>query len=138
LVSAAFVTGIIAAGLGYSWKEMEEGIVAGINKAMPAMLIVITVGILIGSWIACGTIPMMIYYGIKIISPKYFLVTASIVCSLVSLFTGTSWGTVGTIGVAFIGVAKGLGIQAFVIEPVMMRDLAKTVREVLDACRSKV
>ncbi|HDL17493.1 MAG TPA: Na+/H+ antiporter NhaC [Bacteroidetes bacterium] len=110
LVSAAFVTGIIAAGLGYSWKEMEEGIVASIGKAMPAMLIVITVGILIGSWIACGTIPMMIYYGIKLISPKYFLVTASIVCSLVSLFTGTSWGTVGTIGVAFIGVAKGLGI----------------------------
>ncbi len=110
LVSAAFVTGIIAAGLGYSWKEMEAGIVSSISKAMPAMLIVITVGVLIGSWIACGTIPMMIFYGIKLITPKYFLVTACIVCSLVSLFTGTSWGTVGTIGVAFIGVAKGIGI----------------------------
>ena len=110
LVAAAFVTGIIAMGLGYSWKEMEEGIVTSISKGMPAMLIVITVGVLIGSWIACGTIPMMIFYGIKIINPQYFLVTACIVSSLVSLFTGTSWGTVGTIGVAFIGVAKGLGI----------------------------
>lgn len=110
LVAAAFVTGILAMRLGYSWKEMEEGIVTSISKGMPAMLIVITVGVLIGSWIACGTIPMMIFYGIKIITPQYFLVTACIVASIVSLFTGTSWGTVGTIGVAFIGVAKGLGI----------------------------
>ena len=112
LVSAAFVTGIIAAGLGYSWKEMEEGIVESIAKAMPAMLIVITVGVLIGSWIACGTIPMLIYYGIKLITPRFFLVTACLVSSLVSLFTGTSWGTAGTIGVAFMGIAKGLGIPA--------------------------
>jgi len=110
LVAAAFVTGIIAAGLGYSWSEMEAGIVESIDKAMPAMLIVITVGVLIGSWIASGTIPMLIYYGIKLITPRFFLVTACFVSSLVSLFTGTSWGTVGTIGVAFIGIAKGLGI----------------------------
>ena len=110
LVSAAFVTGMIAAGLGYSWQEMEKGIVESIDKAMPAMLIVITVGVLIGSWIASGTIPMLIYYGIKLITPRFFLVTACFVSSLVSLFTGTSWGTVGTIGVAFIGIAKGLGI----------------------------
>lgn len=76
------------------------------------MLIVICVGLLIGSWIAAGTIPMLIYYGLKIISPGYFLVTACIVCSAVSLVTGTSWGTVGTIGIAFMGIAQGLGIPA--------------------------
>jgi NhaC family Na+:H+ antiporter len=68
------------------------------------------VGILIGSWIVCGTIPMVIYYGLKLISPKFFLVTACFVCSLTSLATGTSWGTIGTLGVAFMGIAMGLGI----------------------------
>ncbi len=110
LVAAAMVSGIIATTLGYSWLELEAGIVESIKKGMPAMLIVICVGVLIGSWIACGTIPMLVFYGIKIISPSVFLVTACVVCSLVSLFTGTSWGTVGTMGVAFMGIAHGLGI----------------------------
>ncbi|HDP99408.1 MAG TPA: Na+/H+ antiporter NhaC [bacterium] len=110
LIAAAFCSGLLALRLGYSWKELEQGIVDSVSKAMPAMLIVICVGLLIGSWIACGTIPMLVYYGLKIISPKLFLATACIVCSVVSLFTGTSWGTVGTMGVAFMGIAQGLGI----------------------------
>ena len=110
LIAAAFISGLIALRLGYTWHDLEQGIVMSISKAMPAMLIVICVGLLIGSWIACGTIPMLVYYGLKIISPHFFLVTACIVCSAVSLFTGTSWGTVGTMGVAFIGIAQGMGI----------------------------
>jgi len=110
LVAAAFITGTLGLILRFKWKEMEEGIVNSIHKAMPAILIMLCVGILIGSWISCGTIPMVIYYGLKIISPKYFLVTACFVCSLTSLATGTSWGTIGTLGVAFIGIAIGLGI----------------------------
>ena len=70
----------------------------------------LSVGILVGAWMASGTIPMVIYYGLKLISPKFFLVTACLVCSITALATGTSWGTVGTIGVAFIGIAMGLGI----------------------------
>jgi len=110
LVAAAFITGCLGLYLRYKWKEMEEGIVNSIHKAMPAILIMLCVGILIGSWIASGTIPMVIYYGLKLISPKYFLVTACFVCSITSLATGTSWGTIGTLGVAFIGIALGLGI----------------------------
>jgi len=110
LVTAAFITGILGLILRFKWKEMEEGIVNSIHKAMPAILIMLCVGILIGSWIACGTIPMVIYYGLKLISPQYFLVTACFVCSITSLTTGTSWGTIGTLGVAFIGIAMGLGI----------------------------
>lgn len=110
LIGAATVTGVIAHFQGYTWKEMENGIVESVSRAMPAMLIVICVGLLIGSWIAAGTIPMLIFYGIKIITPSYFLVTACIVCSFVSIFTGTSWGTVGTLGIAFMGIAHGLGI----------------------------
>jgi NhaC family Na+:H+ antiporter len=110
LVASAFVSGLIGRYLGFTWKEMESGIIESVRQAMPAMLIVICVGLLIGSWITSGTIPMLIYYGLEVISPAYFLVTASLVCSIVSLFTGTSWGTVGTIGIAFIGIAKGLGM----------------------------
>jgi NhaC family Na+:H+ antiporter len=110
LVAAAFLTGLLGWALRFSWKDMERGIVDGISKALPAILIMLTVGVLIGSWMASGTIPMVIYYGLQLISPKFFLVTACFVCSLTALATGTSWGTIGTVGVAFIGIAMGLGI----------------------------
>ena len=110
LIAAAFLTGCLGFALRFNWKDMERGIVDSIHKAMPAILIMLSVGVLIGSWIASGTIPMIIYYGLKLISPKFFLFTACLVCSLTSLATGTSWGTVGTLGVAFIGIAMGLGI----------------------------
>ncbi|MBN2414379.1 Na+/H+ antiporter NhaC [bacterium] len=112
LVVSAAVAGLLARSLGYRWRELQDGIVESIRSALPAMLIVICVGLLVGSWIVAGTIPMLVYYGITLISPAYFLVTASIVCSVVSLFTGTSWGTVGTMGIAFMGIAQGLGIPA--------------------------
>jgi len=110
LVCAAFLTGCLGFLLKFSWKDMERGIVDSIHRAMPAILIMLTVGVLIGSWMASGTIPMVIYYGLKLISPKFFLVTACFVCSITALATGTSWGTIGTVGVAFIGIAMGLNI----------------------------
>ncbi len=110
LIGAAFITGLLGMILRCPWEEMQKGIVESIHKALPAMLIMICVGILIGSWIAAGTIPMIIYYGLKLISPKVFLATACLVCSLTSLATGTSWGTIGTLGVAFMGIASAQGI----------------------------
>jgi NhaC family Na+:H+ antiporter len=110
LIAAAFITACLGAILGFSWKDMEAGIVESIRKALPAILIMLSVGVLVAAWIASGTIPMIIYYGLKIISPQYFLFTACIVCTLTSLACGTSWGTIGTLGVAFIGIAMGLGI----------------------------
>lgn len=110
LIAAATVAAVIGLRLGYSYKEMEDGFIKSMMKGMPAMLIVIVVGTIIGSWIACGTIPMLIFYGLKLISAQYFLITASLVCSIISVVTGTSYGTVGTLGVAFMGVAHGLGI----------------------------
>lgn len=110
LIAAAFITASLGALLKFSWKDMEAGIVDGIRKALPAILIMLSVGVLVASWMASGTIPMIVYYGLKLISPKYFLVTACFVCSITSLACGTSWGTIGTVGVAFIGIAMGLGI----------------------------
>jgi len=110
LVAAASITAVMGLILGFKWKDMERGIVDSIHRAMPAILIMLSVGILVGAWMASGTIPMVIYYGLKLISPRFFLVTACLVCSITSIATGTSWGTVGTLGVAFIGIAAGLGI----------------------------
>jgi len=110
LVAAASITAFMGLALGFKWKDMERGIVDSIHKAMPAILIMLSVGILVGSWMASGTIPMVIYYGLKLISPKFFLATACLVSSVVAIASGTSWGTIGTVGVAFIGISMGLGI----------------------------
>lgn len=112
LVCAAAVAGCVGWALGYRWNELLDGIVDSIRKAMPAILIMLCVGLLIGSWISCGTIPMVMYYGLKIISPQYFLATACVVCTVTSLATGTSWGTIGTLGVALMGIAIAQGIPA--------------------------
>jgi NhaC family Na+:H+ antiporter len=112
LITAAAVAGLVALRLGYSWAELQAGIIEGIAKALPAVLILVSVGALISTWIAAGTIPLLVKLGLHTISPRFFLVTACVLCSLVSLFTGTSWGTVGTMGIALMGVAAGLGVPA--------------------------
>jgi len=112
LLAAAFLSACLGLLLKVPWREMERGILESIHRAMPAILIMLSVGILIGAWIACGTIPMVIYFGLKAISAKYFLATACFVCTIASLATGTSWGTIGTLGVAFMGIGAGLGVPA--------------------------
>lgn len=109
-IIASFITALIALRIGLKYSDIEAGIVGSITKGMPSILILIVIGAVIGSWMASGTIPMMIYYGLDLISPRYFLATACIVCTIISLFTGTSWGTLGTLGVAFMGIADSLGI----------------------------
>lgn len=110
MIVAAAVAGLVAFRLGYGWAELQQGIIAGLGKAMPAVLILVGVGALIASWIAAGTIPYLVWLGLDIISPRFFLFTACVLCSLSSLFTGTSWGTLGTMGVALMGIAAGLGV----------------------------
>ena len=109
LISAG-IAGIIALKLGYTWEDMMDSIVGKLSKTMPAILILIIVGVLIGSWMIGGTIPMMVYYGLKIIDPKFIVITSFFVTSFVSICTGTSWGSAGTIGVALMGVAAGMGM----------------------------
>jgi NhaC family Na+:H+ antiporter len=112
LIAAATVAGVVGRRLGYSWPEMERGIVAALGPAMPAIFILIAVGAMIATWMAAGTIPMMISYGFHVISPRFFLLSACLICSIASLCTGTSWGTIGTLGVALMGVATGLDVPA--------------------------
>ena len=110
ILSSALVC-IVAALNGWKWNVMEKGMIAGINRSMQANLILLTVGMLVSTWKAGGIIPSMIYYGLNIINPSIFLVTACLLCSIVSLVIGSSYTTAGTIGVAMIGISIGLGID---------------------------
>ncbi|SFB02415.1 transporter, NhaC family (TC 2.A.35) [Lentibacillus halodurans] len=109
LILASVYAGIIALRLGLKWEDMMEGIQEKIKQAMPAILILISIGILIGAWMISGTIPMMIYYGLKIIDPTFIVLIAFVVSAIISIVTGTSWGSAGTVGVALMGIATGLG-----------------------------
>ena len=109
LILAACVAALVAILNGWKWAYLEQGILAAINRSMQACLILAVVGAMIASWMAAGTIPSMMFYGIKIISPKLFLFTACLLCSIVSLATGSSWSTAGSMGVALIGVGTALG-----------------------------
>jgi len=107
--SITFATILLMFG-GTKWSVIEEGIMHGCKIAMIPMLILMFIGMLIPTLIAAGTIPALIYYGLKIINPSAFLLTAAIVCSVASLATGSSYTTGGTFGVAFMGIGMGLGI----------------------------
>ena len=104
------IAAIVSMTLGYKWSDLESMMIDGISKAMQSVLILAIVGMMIGAWLLSGTIPTMIYYGLKLLSPKVFLVAAVLICSITSLATGTSWGTMGTMGLALIGIGAGLGM----------------------------
>lgn len=115
LLLAAAVAGIVSIRLGYSWKEIEKSLLKSINTAMGAMLILLMIGALSGTWLLSGIVPAMIYYGLKILNPTIFLVAACIACAIVSVATGSSWTTVATIGIALLGIGKALGLDEGVI-----------------------
>ena len=115
-----FTSAIFAALIGMfvlkiHWSEIEEGIVSTIKMAMGAIIILMIIGMVIGTWRQSGIVAAMIYYGLKILSPKIFLFATLIICSIVSLATGSSWTTAGTVGVALMGIGTGLGIPTPII-----------------------
>lgn len=110
LIMVTAVAAVVAMQAGFTWEDVQEGILYGCEIAMLPMLILMMVGVLIASWIAAGTIPSLIYYGLLVLSPKTFLLSVAIICSVASLATGSSWTTGATFGVAFMGIGAGLDI----------------------------
>lgn len=108
LLTSAIIAAAVAWKIGYSWDDIQNAIIDRLAKTLPAVFILVLVGGLIGSWMVGGTIPMLVYYGLKIISPEYLVLTSFLVTCMVSLCTGTSWGSAGTIGVALMGIATGM------------------------------
>jgi Na+:H+ antiporter, NhaC family len=111
LIVAGSCAGMIAWRLGVTWEEMLHGIREKIDSAMPALLILVAIGMLIGTWTLSGTIPMIVDFGLQVIQPSWIVLVAFLITMVVSTMTGTSWGSVGTVGVALMGVAAGLGVS---------------------------
>jgi len=110
VLSAAFCS-LLAARRGTQWDAILEGIKSSISDALPALLILLLIGSLAGTWLISGVVPAMIYYGLQIVNPTYFLVAACIVSAIISVATGSSWSTIATIGVALLGIGQALGIS---------------------------
>ena len=115
LIIASIFSAVIAIRVGISWDEMMKAYTKKFSDAFPAILILIAIGGVVGTWMFSGTVPMMIYYGLKFLNPKFVVVTAFVVTALVSTFTGTSWGSAATSGVAFMGIAQSMGIPLPVV-----------------------
>ncbi|WP_417642152.1 Na+/H+ antiporter NhaC [Enterobacter kobei] len=111
LIVITLVTGFFARFYGAGWQSMMQTFIGKIKDAVPAMLILLTIGMLIGCWMVSGTIPLMVYYGLEIINPAYLYLTAFLVTVCISTFTGTSWGSAGTIGVALVAVAAAMNVS---------------------------
>lgn len=107
------ITALIGWSQGYRWKDIEEGSLHVVSIGLQSLGILMVVGMIIGTWIASGTVPLMIYGGLKLLSPEVFLAVAMLMCSVVSVSLGTSWGTVGTVGLALMGIGAGFDIPMY-------------------------
>ena len=115
LLLAASLTILMSLRLGYKWADILKGIVKSISSAMGAILILLMIGALAGTWMLSGVVPAMIYYGLDILNPAIFLFAACLVSAIISLATGSSWSTTATVGVALIGIGRAMEIPDGVI-----------------------
>ncbi|MDH4072473.1 MAG: Na+/H+ antiporter NhaC [Gammaproteobacteria bacterium] len=111
LTLGAAIAAIVGIRLGHSWGDLQRAIISGISTAMVAILILLSVGGLIGTWLMAGTVPSLIYYGLELLSPQWFYAASCLICAIAALATGSSWTVAGTLGVALIGVSMGLGLN---------------------------
>jgi NhaC family Na+:H+ antiporter len=111
LISAAGVAAMIAIRLGYKWKQVLAGMTKSIHTALSAVIILLLIGALAGTWLISGVVPTMIYYGLELIHPSIFLFAACVVSAIISLATGSSWTTIATVGVALLGIGNALGFD---------------------------
>ncbi len=115
LMTAAALAAGLGSRLGFKWIDMRNQIVKTIDSAMPAILILLLIGALAGTWLISGVVPALIYYGLDILHPRIFLFAAVIISMLVSLTTGSSWSTIATIGVALLGIGEAMGISTPIV-----------------------
>ncbi|MBQ5899887.1 MAG: sodium:proton antiporter, partial [Alistipes sp.] len=112
LITASAVCTAMAMGIyKRKWQELENAVVDNMRSATPALIILLLIGAIAGTWMASGIIPTLIYYGLKILHPSIFLPASCIICAVISLLTGSSWTTIATIGVALMGIGRALGFE---------------------------
>ncbi|WP_245807681.1 Na+/H+ antiporter NhaC [Halobacillus massiliensis] len=111
LLLSGVVAAIVAMWLGHSWSDLETSFLNTIRLSLQAVIILIIIGSIIGTWIASGIVPTMIYYGLNLLAPGYFLVSACAICCVVAMASGNAWTAAGTIGIAIMGIGQGLGLD---------------------------
>jgi len=111
LIIAGVIAGVVGILNGHNWTDLEKGASESIQRAIPAIFILLMVGTLIGLWMFSGTIPYLIYWGLQIIVPQIFYVATVLLCAVVSISIGSSWTTAGTVGLALIGIASASGLS---------------------------
>jgi NhaC family Na+:H+ antiporter len=111
LLLSGGLAAVLSIANGRKWDSLFDGVVGSISSALPALIILLMIGALAGTWLLSGVVPAMIYYGLDILSPKIFLFATVVVCSIVSMATGSSWTTVATVGVALMGIGRVLGFS---------------------------
>ncbi|WP_213424255.1 Na+/H+ antiporter NhaC [Bhargavaea massiliensis] len=111
LIVGTVTAALVALKGGFKWKEIEEMMYKGIRLALPAVVIIILVGLIIGSWMGGGIVASMIFYGLQLLNPSFFLVAICLICAIASIAIGSSWSTMGTIGVAGMGIGMAMGIS---------------------------
>src|SRR5690606_15494144 len=111
LLLASGVAALVGLRNGMRWKEIEDAMVQGVAHSVGAILILLSVGALIGSWLLSGTVPTLIVYGMKLLHPAYFYPAACLICAITSLVIGSSWTTAGTVGVALVGIGQGMDMS---------------------------
>ena len=110
LAFGTIIASLVAWKHGFSWKKIEDSIYSGIRLALPAVVIIILIGLVIGAWMGGGIVATMVYYGLSLLRPDLFLVSITLVCAIASIATGSSWSTMGTIGIAGMGIGASMGI----------------------------
>jgi len=115
LLLAAAVASVISIFYGVRWKDIISQISKSISSTSSAIIILLIIGALSGSWLISGIVPAMIYYGLQILDPKIFLFASCIICAIVSIASGSSWSTIATVGIALIGIGKSMGFSEGVI-----------------------
>lgn len=111
LIASAVCVGIAMIKYNYKWSVLEEGMAKNIKKVTPAIVILLLIGAISGTWMLSGVVPTLIYYGLQILTPQFFLASCCIICAIVSIITGSSWTTIATIGMALLGIGKAQGFD---------------------------
>lgn len=139
LVLSSIVAGIVAVATGTKIKTLIDDFADNVKTAFPAILILIAIGGIVGTWMYSGTVPYLIYYGLQLIHPNFILVTAFVVTAVVSTFTGTSWGSAATAGVAFMGIGFSFDlplemVAGAVISGAVLGDKVSPVSDTTNIC----
>ncbi len=111
LLFGAVIASVMGMRLGFSWKSIQEGMIKSIRSSLGAILILLIIGALSGTWMISGVVPTMIYYGLDLLNPQFFLLATCLICAVVALATGSSWSTIGTVGLALLGIGSVMGIE---------------------------